>query len=224
MPLRIIRPVANGTHVDWGASGPSPGVVDTGDPVTHDDDASYAFKGGGAGTKVESYVMGFAPTEASSLTWVRQGIRAYDTAGEDWSLYGLSVIGGVDSADLGHFGTVPASYTTSGPSDIPRTGGTPWVAADMRNTFEFGFRIALNSGGSGEIRVTSMWGEINYEIAGGFGHLVAGLGPVIGLATIPLELVRLEIWKRTLTWVRRDEMRKLARAIREYQRRIYLEV
>jgi hypothetical protein len=87
------------------------------------------------------------------------------------------------------------TWATQGPSDASsgRPGGGSWVAADVANDMTQ-FIVAFTDLDIGTLAVTSVWGELGYEIpSGGFAFL-------LGLAALAPSLVGFDQLEKLAAW------------------------
>jgi len=185
MALRVLRPTAIGFYDAWVLAAGATKViaVDTGDPVAHDDAATYISEG--AVVRQSFTVTGTWPPNIGLVNAFTVGMRIIGAAPAD-QVTSFTRLAGVN-ADVGA-GTPGAVWTTYGPTAAPRPGGGAWTSAD--GAVELGVNVTGLVGGA---FVTSLWGVLDYSpTGGGFVFLLGSLiGPLLGSALLLQDVPRI---------------------------------
>ena len=181
MPTAIIRPAVEVTFTLLGAvGGNSVQVVDSLDPVNHDDDATYAW---GELAQVGEYQVQGVPDMGGVSDFKmahRSDNKAEGNCQEEVRVYANGQWGAYALANVGN------GYATQGPTTYGRPGGGVWGPGDFinsSNNFQLGCRVDGNAIAQFP-RVTSLWGELYYTEAGGScfkTDIGMWLAPLLGL-------------------------------------------
>lgn len=188
MPTQILRPLATGTFNAWGlgAGATKMAAVDTGDPVSHDDDTTYITNN--ETNNRQSFTLTPIPV-AGIVNTVSMASRARVTslvAGNSMD-DGVNIGATVVSANT--YALAATAYVTMGPTGVARPGGGAWQGADL---YVLEMNIRASAGAATVFRGTSLWVVVDYlPPAGGFAFLLSGLLPLIGGGLLLAEMPRL---------------------------------
>ena len=164
MPLeltKIIRPAVDGSDINYG---PFPAgwdrwdCVDPGDPVSHDDDASYIARGSGGSARDHTQKSDGTFPQATVITEVLHKARRRKPASAN---SGWEVLLALSATKVYKLMTIQVAWTThSFDYTNDRPGGGSWTDDDFRDaSFEFGIKHKSNGGAN---ECTSLWLEVKY--------------------------------------------------------------
>jgi hypothetical protein len=138
-------------------------AVDSLNPVTHDDDTTYIKDDTGGAQSIEVFLAGPA-IKVLSIGAVRTAARWKRATGLPPATYFFH-IGGCFAAGATTFShtidgsTGTGSYITAAPATLARPTGGSWVPADISGSLQV---YVDDPASTGEWRVTTMWGEVDY--------------------------------------------------------------
>ena len=159
MSIAIIRPAIEINFSLTAVGGNSVQVVDSGDPVSHDDDVTYAQ---GELAQQGVYQVQGVPWEIGSVIDFKMAHRSHNkNEGACTEYCKVYANGQWSPASLPNTGN---SWITRGPTTIARPGGGSWVPDDFKNLND-AFRIGCLVAGDAILlfpRITSLWGELHY--------------------------------------------------------------
>jgi hypothetical protein len=201
---KIMRPESQGTFNNWalgGAAATAVAAVDPLDPIAHDDDTGRLQIGAGVAETAHSMVLGPVSKPSAStvvsVSDVRIGIRARLTAGGPEPLHHTIIRAGSTGSVLSP--DITTSYTTH-LNAFARPGGGNWEPADIAGDLEV---LWSQDDFGGAVRVTSAWGEVDYENDTGATVLLVWqlLGPLVAVGFQELPRLRDFLWRRAGVWV-----------------------
>lgn len=190
MPLLIVRPAAVGTYdtATLVAGANKVVAVDTGDPVSHDENTSY-IRFDSAGNQ-ESYTVTAAGTPAiGTINSLSLKTRDNDSAGQ--TLRRFVRVGGTDGVN--HDTVVGSSGTYTNRSVTPlKSGSVAVLPADILWS-STNFQMAAGMPAGVNLALTSLWMELDYAPpSGGWESVIVHfLGPVLGAALLLSDMPRL---------------------------------
>ena len=196
MSTRILRPLANGSDNNWvlGVGASKVAAVDTGDPVTHDDNSTYISNS--QVNNRQSFTLTPVPSigvvNSVSVGSRMNAASASGNSGENYVYLSGSRTNGTSF-------TFDGTWRTQAAASVSRPGGGSWAPDDIPST-QMGVRYS--AGAPASCKVTSIWVVLDYyPPSGGFFFLLASwLPPVAGaldLAHMPR--VAGELYRRTGT-------------------------
>jgi len=219
MPSQVIRPLATGAYNAWAlaAGGSKVAAVDTGDPVAHDDVATYINS---PGVNSQSFTLTPIPPAMASVTSFTVGTRLASGAAIS-ACFTFTRLSGVD-LNVQTMNTVIGVWTTFGPTAAGRPGGGSWAPNDF---LVAGVEMGIgHSDALDTVGCTSLWGILTYVLPGsGFAFLVRGLIPFLigaNLQSADMPGIAAELAKRG-TIVTAQEYAQMLRDLKADPHRIY---
>lgn len=219
MAIVNLRPSADGTHAGWSQQGGSAkwSNVRPGEPLSHDDATTF-IQVLRVDTAKYSAAVGDKPAMAA-VNGLKAGLRAQTQNNTNTAqvVNLFARLSSTDGADLGFSGF--GAWVSASPTAIARPGGGSWTPADIESsTLELGTYVSTwEPTNPGEVNVTSMWYELDYDPAPGF--LVFAIASILpplvgGLLLREMPALSAELWRRRRIRLTSEE---LERAWREWR-------
>jgi hypothetical protein len=203
-----LRPSATGTYNNWilGAGASKVAAVDPGNPVAHDDDATYIRIGAAPGASPacrQSFVLDTGiPAAMDAINSLALNTRARSDGAAEVESYhhfmrtgtGGGALEGSESPPYQIYDAPGSSYRTFTTAAYPPPAGGSWAVGDIvAGNLQMILAVQFDSALS--FRVTSTWVAMDFDApaSGGGGYLAimwSILGPVFGAAVTLQEVAR----------------------------------
>lgn len=224
MPTAILRPSAIGSHNGWGLTVGSskPSACDPGDPLAHDDASSYLTSDVNRQTFT---VQATGSPGVGSINSLLLKIRVLrDIDGESPADASAFVrVNGVDGvSQTVSCADTPAWRTYTAATNPLKSGSVALVGSDIKYS-DTNFQMGGHNPGAAAIPLTSFWGELNYNPAGGgFAFLLcSALGMFHGLTLNDMPTMAHKLWTKSEILIHPHEYALALRELKDMSSVVY---